>query len=718
MMTVAASAVDPAPAPEPMTGAWFTLAPLLVVPLALAGGAIAVLAGDHRLDAAAVIRAVLVVGFAVAARALWRSPAIRPLGAIVIAGLTVAGIEFLCSAIVSRSPGADVAVAVSSVAAPLVVAVAFHALVALPDGRVAVPSQRTVVGAGYVAAIGAGALRWADRPDLPLWPVLVLGIALFVIGVGISHRAYLTSRGAARQRMQWLGLAVALVLEIAVVVGALHLLVGWPDDPGPPVGASLLLVAAALTASASARFVGRVDRLLRHAVSVAGVSGVVVAVYLLVVVGLGRVPTDNERSVLVLSMLAAAVSALLYVPTRDRLTVAADRLVYGEPQDPTQALDTFGSRMTRALPMEELLLQLVELSKKHFGLRAAEVWTGVDGRLARAASVPDAGPGRMALGPSELPVVTRAGVCSSGWATVWLPQVLEGRGEGPLRIAPMTHSGQLFGLLVLERPAGDDDFSEDDDRVLTELARQVGLALQNSELDNALKATLEEVQRKNAALQESRARIVASGDAERRKIERNLHDGAQQHLVALAVKLRLIQRIADADPAQAMTMIEEARADVLATVDEVRALAHGIYPPLLMDRGLPEALQAAAGRSPLPATVDAADVGRYAQEVEAAVYFCCLEALQNAGKHAGDDATIAISVAAGDDELRFEVVDTGAGFELDTGVRGHGFVNMADRLGAIGGSVQVWSAPGRGTRITGTIPSPAPPATVAQPAMG
>ncbi len=709
-MTAAAPAVTPTSATGRATGTALVLTPLLLVPIGLTAAALAVLRGGDGVDAAAVIRSALVVGFAVAGRALWRTPSIRPLGTIILGGLSVASLEFLATAVAGRHPDTDVAVAIASLAAPLVVAVAFHALVALPDGRVVASSPRIAVGAAYVAAVAVGTLRWAERPDRPLWPVLVLGVVLGLAGLGLSHRAYVDTRGAPRQRMQWLGLAIALVVETSVVVGALHLLVGWPDDSGPPVGASLLLIAAALTASASPRFVGRVDRLLRHAVSVAGLSAVVVAVYLFVVVGLGRVPTDNERSVLVLSMLAAAVSALLYLPARDRLTVAADRLVYGEPQDPTQALDTFGSRMTRALPMEELLLQLVELSKKHFGLRSAEVWTGVDGRLARAASVPDTGPGQMVLGASELPVITRAGVCGSGWAAVWLPQLLDSRDEGPLRIAPMTHSGKLFGLLVLERPSGDDDFSEEDDRVLTELARQVGLALQNSELDNALKATLEEVQRKNAALQESRARVVASGDAERRKIERNLHDGAQQHLVALAVKLRLIQRIADADPAQAMAMIEEARADVLATVDEVRALAHGIYPPLLMDRGLPEALQAAAGRSPLPARVETVDIGRYAQDVEAAVYFCCLEAMQNAGKHAGEDATISISVVADADGLRFEVADTGAGFDLSDGVHGHGFINMADRLGAIGGSVQVWSAPGEGTRITGTIPVPAAPA--------
>lgn len=703
MTTASAPAVLPTPAPSSRSS--LAPVPLVLVPLAFTAAAISVLVGDDQLLTADLVRVMLVVAFAAAVRSLWRQVPLRTLALLVSAGLTVATVEFLCAALL-RSDRTPFVEAVESVAAPLVLALAFHGLATLPDGRIRRPAQRACVVAAYVAAVLAGGIRWAGQPDPSAWTLHLLGGALAVVGLALSHRSYRATRGVARQRVQWLGLALSVVAETAVVVGAMRLLLDWPADAGVVVGASLVVVAGALAASASPSYVGRVDRLLTHAVSLAGLTAVVVAVYLVVIVGLGRIPSDSERSVLVLSMLAAAVSALLYLPARDRLTVAADRLVYGEPQDPAQALDTFGSRMTRALPMEELLLQLAELAKKHFSLRAAEVWTGVDGRLVRAASVPDAGAGALRLGTSELPVVTRAGVSGRGWATVWLPQVLEGRGGGPLRIAPMTHSGQLFGLLVLERPDGDDEFSEEDDRVLTELARQVGLALQNSELDNALKATLEQVQRKNAELQESRARIVASGDAERRKIERNLHDGAQQHLVALAVKLRLIQRLAEADAQQALGMLEEARNDVLATVEEVRALAHGIYPPLLMDRGLPEALRAAAGRAPLPTTVAAEGVGRYGQDAEAAVYFCCLEAIQNAGKHAGDGATVTVELAPGDDELRFTVVDDGAGFDLAGGVRGQGFVNMADRLGAIGGSVEVWSAPGEGTRITGRLPAP------------
>jgi signal transduction histidine kinase len=159
----------------------------------------------------------------------------------------------------------------------------------------------------------------------------------------------------------------------------------------------------------------------------------------------------------------------------------------------------------------------------------------------------------------------------------------------------------------------------------------------------------------------------------------------------------------DADPAAVSTLLEELRNDAQATLTELRELAHGIYPPLLMDRGLPEALRAAANRAVLPTDVFA-DVGRYESEVEAAVYFCCLEAMQNAGKHAGDGSRMTVTVSASETELHFEVADDGAGFvTTDAARNGHGFVNMADRLGAIGGSLSVDSAPGKGTRIRGRI---------------
>ncbi len=230
------------------------------------------------------------------------------------------------------------------------------------------------------------------------------------------------------------------------------------------------------------------------------------------------------------------------------------------------------------------------------------------------------------------------------------------------------------------------------------------LARHNVHLDSALQASLEEVCRQADELQASRARIVAAGDAERRRIERNLHDGAQQHLVGLSIKMRLASELADEDVDAAKTFLDELRQELQDAVQELRSLAHGIYPPLLMEAGLEKALSAAVGRSPLPVTVEADSLRRYPTEVEATVYFCCLEALQNASKHAGEGATVTIRVHEDGQALLFEVVDDGAGFEADGTGLGAGFVNMSDRLGAIGGSLNVDSAPGRGTAIRGTVP--------------
>ena len=245
---------------------------------------------------------------------------------------------------------------------------------------------------------------------------------------------------------------------------------------------------------------------------------------------------------------------------------------------------------------------------------------------------------------------------------------------------------------------------------MTELARQVGLALHNVQLDSALQESLEEVQRANEELRASRARIVATADAERRKIERNLHDGAQQHLVALAVNLRLAKDILADDPESAAEMLEMLAGSVKDTIQELRDLAHGIYPPLLMDSGLPEALRAAGSRSPLDVDVRAEGVGRHPAEVEAAIYFCCLEALQNAGKHA-PEASVVIELTENAHELRFEVRDDGPGFDQATATAGHGYVNMSDRLGAIGGTVEWRSAPGEGAAVIGTVPVTATAAT-------
>jgi len=239
-------------------------------------------------------------------------------------------------------------------------------------------------------------------------------------------------------------------------------------------------------------------------------------------------------------------------------------------------------------------------------------------------------------------------------------------------------------------------------------AQRAELAAHNAQLGSALEASVAQLHRQAAELQASRSRIVAAADSERRRIERNLHDGAQQRLTALAIKLSLAAELTGCDLDQARSLLAELRADVRETADELRCLAHGIYPPLLAESGLPAALSAAARWSTLPITVQAAPLGRYPAEIEATLYFCCLEAMQNACKHAGDGATLGLRVWQDGAALVFDVTDDGRGFDASGRRLGAGFVNMEDRLRALGGRLRVESAPGRGTRVTGELPAGRP----------
>src|SRR6204780_2179886 len=193
-----------------------------------------------------------------------------------------------------------------------------------------------------------------------------------------------------------------------------------------------------------------------------------------------------------------------------------------------------------------------------------------------------------------------------------------------------------------------------------------------------------DLRRQASELRSSRARIVAAADAERRRIERDLHDGAQQHLTSLSVRLLMAAKLAGQDPELA-GLLEQLGAEVRDTAQELRDLAHGIYPPLLRAHGLADALFAAASHATLPTMVRAGSVGRYPADVEAAVYFCCLEAIQNACKHAGERASVRLRVREEAGTLTFEVTYDGAGFDAAGRRLGAGLLNMADRLGAVGG---------------------------------
>jgi signal transduction histidine kinase len=234
------------------------------------------------------------------------------------------------------------------------------------------------------------------------------------------------------------------------------------------------------------------------------------------------------------------------------------------------------------------------------------------------------------------------------------------------------------------------------------------LTLDNQRLGDEAAALLEEVR-------ESRSRIQAGADDERRRLERDLHDGAQQRLVALRIKLELAAERIDVGDHRSAQVIRALGGEVDAALDEIRSLARGIYPSPLADRGLAEALRSAALQAALPATVLATNTReRYAREVESAAYFCCLEAMQNAAKHAQRARSLVIELTD-DGLLQFEVRDDGEGFDPDAVESGVGLTSMRDRLGAVGGDLHIVSSRGRGTRVVGRIPLDRPLPRLAAP---
>jgi signal transduction histidine kinase len=233
-----------------------------------------------------------------------------------------------------------------------------------------------------------------------------------------------------------------------------------------------------------------------------------------------------------------------------------------------------------------------------------------------------------------------------------------------------------------------------------ELVEAVGaatlLAFENRRLQQDLLDSVD-------ALRASQRRLVGAASSERRKIERDLHDGVQQKLVALRIQLGLALDLVESESVAGnrLARIEAGFDDAL---DDLRSVAHGIYPPLLADGGLVAGLQDAARRSTVSVTLDVADVGRFSEDCEAAVYYCCLEALQNVDKHAGPDATAFLRLSRDGRVVHFSVTDDGVGFDAQPGANGAGLTNMADRMGAVGGLVSVKSVPGRGTRVEGRLP--------------
>ena len=549
---------------------------------------------------------------------------------------------------------------------------------ALPSGRWRWFSRLTLVlvaTATIAMAISAptaddGYANLTYLPWVPPGLVLAVGLAAlacFPVSVASVVIRYRRAGPVEREQIRWVAWAACAFVGIYLFGFIPFLPQAFTDSEAMTVLTTLAysLVPVAIGFAILRHQLYDIDVIISRAVVYGLLSAAFTGVYAGIVLGIGTFVGHQGGPVLTIA--AAVTIALLFGPLRRRAQLFANRLVYGRRATPYQALSDFAGDMAGQLDLTEAVDKMVTVLAGATGADRAEAWIRAGAELRPAAVWPHGSPpsAAVALGPDGgLPAFA-----------------------GASRAVAVKHGGELLGALSLQKPSNE-ALTGTEDELLRHLASQAALVLRNAALIDELRA--------------SRRRLVEAQDAERRKIERNLHDGAQQQLIALMIQAGLLEESAD-DPAAVRELAPAVKDGLRAALEDLRDLARGIYPPLLADQGLVPALQAQARRATLPVEIEADGVGRYPQDTEAAVYFCALEALQNITKYAGATrATISLACAGG--SLRFIITDDGAGFDTAASQHGTGLQGMADRLAALGGALHVRSQPEHGTTISGHLP--------------
>ncbi len=498
--------------------------------------------------------------------------------------------------------------------------------------------------------------------------IAIMFPAVFGAGIASLIVRFRRAQGVERQQIKWVAFGLGLALMIIFSSSSAQeesVLTAWIN------GAGFMLFPISIGIAVLRFHLYDLDLVVKKTLIYAAFAVLATAIYLAMVVGVGAWLGRNNS---LLTMLAAVVVALTFQPARARLTRLADRMVYGKRATPYEVLSEFSERVGEAYSADDVLPRMARILGEGVGAERADVWLVVDDALRDVAAWP---------ADSEvsgaLPITNGA-----------IPPI-----DGADRAYPVEQAGELLGALTIRKPAAD-PVSPADEKLIAGLASQAGLVLRNVRLTEELKARLQD-------LKGAQKRLVSAQDEERRKLERNIHDGAQQQLVALAVKARLARQFTDRDPARVVEMLDQIETEMQQALEDLRDLARGIYPPLLADKGIGAAIEAQARRSPLPVSVGSDVAGRFAREVEAAVYFCVLEALQNAAKYS-EASAVTVSFYREADDLVFVVTDDGSGFDPSAIGYGTGLQGIADRLGALEGSMSVASSPGAGTILTGRLP--------------
>lgn len=577
----------------------------------------------------------------------------------------------------------------------LVIVLSTVTIVSFPDGHLPSPRWRPVV-ATLVAAGATLALisaLWpveyvADSLSVPppfrlagyatafrLWNpihtnVYLLDQLAFVVGVVVRFRR---ARGEEVEKLKWL--VYAVTIGIAVMLFDLFVL-------GSPRLGLLLLPAIPIAAGAAIlRYrLYDIDLVINKTLVVGTLAGLITGVYVAVVVGIGSLLGLTGRPNLGLSLVATAMVAVAFAPARQRVQQLANRLVFGHRVAPYEALARLSAQLSAQSQRSELLAGLVASLAEGVGAVEATLWIGSDAALVPVASWPALANTAPAVAPSDL-------------------SSLQYRDRTHVR--PVCHQGELRGAITLRKRAGE-QLSATEDRLLSDLAAQAGLVIENVSLTSELEARLSQISTQADELRAAAKRIVAAQDEARRRLERDLHDGAQQQLVTLALHLQALSDQAVAAGAGDLGHdIDYARRQLSQALVELREMARGIHPSILTDEGLEAALGFLAERSPVAVQLNMDLALRLPPEVEATAYFVVCEALTNAARHA-DASSVVVAAGIDDRRLRVEVVDHGRG-----GADGHwgsGLQGLSDRIATLDGHLRVSSAPGAGTRLYAEIP--------------
>lgn len=542
-----------------------------------------------------------------------------------------------------------------------------------PDGKLPSPRWRWVARlAGWslfiVVAVSAWAARpWSTGPYLgdideptPLTIAALLAISALLVCVVASLVSLIMrfrrSSGIERQQFRWMVWGFSIFVIGAVI----------PFSGVVARGVSFVtgLILAASYGIAITRYrLYDIDVVISKTVVYGSLAAFIGGVYVAVVVGIGTWIGAGTSS-LALSIAATALVAVIFEPVRERVQRLASRLVYGKRATPYQVLADLTARLASAESTEGLLERMVQ-------------------RLSEATG-------------ATLVTVRLAGEDSP--VAIWPPDAEDTRDDGEFTVQITSGDEVLGSVSVLKRRG--EPLTPAERALVEDLAGGASMVLQKARLNADLAAKAE-------ALRSSRRRLVDAQADQQRRLERELHDGAQQQIVALKIKLGLAARMAEEEETDgAGSLIEQMANDAQQAIEEIRALAKGIFPPLLEKEGLKAALAAGAANTPIPVIVDADGVGRFPPDIEAAAYFCITEAVTNAVKHSGAEH-IDVHLSDVREGLEFAVSDDGEGFSPDRLSDGSGLIGMRDRLEAVGGTLTVTSAPGEGVRIDGFVPLPA-----------